>query len=112
MNPTTMPTTPTAPTVDTIQLSWDDLITHLSPEIRERAAKSFKDWLARGDGVAVYEDQYLGGANYGHKKFVSFGSHEAQLEVDQSGLRGLPPQRLPDIGNTVNWRYVLIGFHR
>ncbi len=60
-----------------------------------------KGWLDRGDGVAVYEIKALDSANLGHRKFVSFGSPAAQLEVDE------PPTRLPDIGGQINWAYQL-----
>lgn len=61
-------------------------------------------WLDRGDGMAIYENQDIGHLQLGHRQFVSFGSTAAQLESDE------PPQRLPDIGNRINWRYQLIGF--
>lgn len=63
-------------------------------------------WLDRGDGIAVYQNLALDSADMGHKQFLSFGSDEAQLEVDD------PPTRLPDIGGSINWRYSLIGIHR
>jgi hypothetical protein len=63
-------------------------------------------WLARGDGVAVYKNVDLGHPEIGHEQFVSFGSPEAQLETND------PPQRLPDIGNQINWRYSLQGTYR
>ena len=58
-------------------------------------------WLDRGDGCAVYVNAAFDHSQFGHRKFVSFGSSAAQLETD------VPPQRLPDIGNTINWPYVL-----
>jgi hypothetical protein len=45
----------------------------------------------------------MGHPGMGDKKFVSYGSPTAQLEVNE------PPQRLPDIGGDINWRYWLIG---
>jgi hypothetical protein len=63
-------------------------------------------WLTRGDGVAVYRNEDLGSRNVGHCQFVSFGSPAAQLETDT------PPQRLPDIGSSINWRYQLAGIYR
>jgi hypothetical protein len=63
-------------------------------------------WLERGDGVAIYENHDMGSHDVGHKKFVSFGSVTAQLEVQE------PPQRLPDIGGQINWRYQLIGTYK
>ena len=63
-------------------------------------------WLERGDGVAVYENQDFGHPDLGHLQFVSYGSPAAQLETD------VPPQRLPDIGNAINWRYQLVFTYR
>lgn len=60
-------------------------------------------WLDRGDGCAVYENHDLGHPDRGHRKCVSYGSKVAQLEEET------PPNRLPDIGSEINWRYVLIG---
>lgn len=63
-------------------------------------------WLARGDGVAVYENQDMGDPNFGQVKLVSFGSPNAQLEMD------VPPVQLPDIGAHINWRYRLAGTYQ
>lgn len=63
-------------------------------------------WLTRGDGIAVYENHDMGHPQLGHRQFISFGSKQAMLEVD------IPPHRLPDIGNEINWRYQLIGTYR
>lgn len=60
-------------------------------------------WLARGDGVAVYENEDMGSQGVGECKLVSYGSTTAQLETPE------PPVRLPDIGGTINWRYQLHG---
>lgn len=66
-------------------------------------------WLRRGDGIAVYENQALDSAQYGHRQYVSFGSPAAQLEVlNASEL----PVRLPDIGSAINWKYQLVGWYR
>ena len=75
----------------------------LSPAIRENARRTITRWLERGDGCAVYENKDLGSSSVGHKKFVSYGSQAAQLEM------GAPPKKLPDIGGQINWRYQLIG---
>ena len=70
-------------------------------------------WLSRGDGCAVYQNMALDSANAGHRKFVSYGSKAAQLEVDDSGIPdGVPPIRLPDIGGQINWAYQLEGSFR
>lgn len=58
-------------------------------------------WLDRGDGVAVYRNADLGHPEIGHLQFVSYGSKDAQIESDE------PPQKMPDIGGAINWRYQL-----
>jgi hypothetical protein len=63
-------------------------------------------WLERGDGVGIYQNQELGSDQAGHRQYVSFGSPAAQLIEDP------PPQRLPDIGGSINWRYQLEGIYR
>ena len=63
-------------------------------------------WLERGDGAAVYENHDLGHPQLGMPKIVSFSSPAAQLEA------GSPPERLPDIGGQINWRFVLVGTYR
>lgn len=60
-------------------------------------------WLDRGDGAAVYENHDLGHPEVGEPQITSFGSPAAQLETDD------PPQRLPDIGGNINWRYQLVA---
>jgi hypothetical protein len=63
-------------------------------------------WLERGDGAAVYENHDLGHPDLGMPKIVSYGSSQAMLEVSE------PPERLPDIGGSINWRFVLVGTYR
>lgn len=63
-------------------------------------------WLERGDGCAVYENHAMDGHGHGEKQFVSYGSKQCQLEVEE------PPQRLPDIGGMINWKFQLIGTYR
>jgi hypothetical protein len=66
-----------------------------------------KRWLERGDGVAVYQNQALDSANCGHRKFTSYGSTVAQLEVID------PPERMPDIDHgPTPWAYRLEGVCR
>ena len=60
-------------------------------------------WLDRGDGAAVYENHDLGHPEVGAPQIASYGSAWAQLEVET------PPERLPDIGGAINWRYSLIA---
>lgn len=75
-------------------------------EAPEDAAVVINRWLARGDGVAVYENVELGHPDAGHRQYVSFGSPEAQIPD------AFPPSRMPDIGSAINWRYALIGAYR
>src|SRR5260370_41708783 len=63
-------------------------------------------WLARGDGAAVYENHDPRHPERGSCRIVSYGSPAAQIETAE------PPSRLPDIGNAINWRYVLGGTYR
>jgi hypothetical protein len=62
-------------------------------------------WLARGDGIAVYQNVALDSANLGHRQFLSFGSPAAQFE-------GEPPEKLPDFPTAINWAYTLEGTFR
>lgn len=71
---------------------------HLIPQLNR--------WLARGDGVAVYENHDLGHQDAGALHVTSFGSSRAQLEG------GVPPQRMPDIGAIIGWRYALVATYR
>ena len=73
----------------------------------------------RGDGAAVYVNNDLGHPDIGQWQVVSYGGPEAQLET--RSLKGVHlderfnyqhgkdilPQRLPDIGGRINWRYTL-----
>lgn len=63
-------------------------------------------WIRRGDGAAIYENHDLGHPDQGLCRITSFGSPSAQIEADE------PPELLPDIGNQINWRYVLVGTFR
>lgn len=63
-------------------------------------------WLARGDGVAVYECVAMDSSELGMKRFISYGSPQAQLEVDT------PPERMPDIGGLIGWKYQLVGTYK
>jgi hypothetical protein len=80
-----------------------DEIRELVPGEHHRAVNK---WLARGDGIAVYQNHDLGSIDVGRRQFTSFGSPAAQLETDT------PPQTLPDIGTKINWRYQLEGVYR
>jgi hypothetical protein len=73
-----------------------------APDVMEKVAR----WLARGDGAAVYENHDLGHPDVGACQVVSYGSPAAQLETAE------PPERLPDIGGRIGWRYTLIGTYK
>lgn len=82
------------------QLTRDEL------QLDAQFFQQVNNWLRRGDGIAVYENQAMDSHAQGHRKFISFGSSAAQIESDD------PPQRLPDIGNTINWAYQLVGVYK
>jgi hypothetical protein len=77
-----------------------------TPEWVTRTISLVKGWLERGDGVAVYENHDFGSPGLGDHQIVSYGSPAAQLVTD------FPPERLPDIGNQINWRFTLVGTYR
>lgn len=87
-------------------MNHDEFLALVTKELEPSSVEILNRWLERGDGVAVYENQDLGHPQLGAKQFVSFGSPDAQLEVDE------PPERLPDIGNKINWRYCLVDSYR
>ena len=69
-------------------------------------------WLGRGDGVAVYRNVAMDSGDFGHRKYMSFGSKQAQLEPEHCEEDGTPPTRLPDMGPHINWKYQLEGWVR
>jgi hypothetical protein len=83
-----------------------EFLTLIKNELPASSVQILNRWLERGDGVAIYENQALDSSDLGHKQFISFGSPAAQIEDVE------PPQRLPDIGNKINWRYSLIATYR
>jgi hypothetical protein len=96
------------------QVRWDadvfrdNLSEHYGPattQVLERIAA----YLARGEGVAVYEDSEFSSPGRGDWKLKSFGSPDAQIRTDQ------PPIRLHDGvdgDDAENWRFVLVGTYR
>ena len=82
----------------------EELLAEVGPQ--DTVFPMLNRWLARGDGIAVYENVDLGHPEQGHKQFVSFGSPSAMLEAPEA------PHRLPDIGDAINWRYQLCGTYR
>lgn len=77
----------------------------------ESVVPTVNRWLRRGDGAAVYRNADLGHPQLGAVKIVSFGSKDAQLEIEQADDL---PARLPDglPAGAVNWRYQLDGTYR
>lgn len=61
-------------------------------------------WIARGDGIAVYTNEAFDRSDFGHIKFMSFGSEQAQFVV--------PPDQLPDFPGETNWAFRLNGTYR
>lgn len=84
----------------------EEVVALIQRELDASEVAKINHWLSRGDGVAVYENHHIGHPGLGDKQFVSFGSADAQLEVDE------PPQVLPDISNKINWRFWLIATYR
>jgi hypothetical protein len=68
--------------------------------------RTINRWLERGDGAAIFENHDLGSPDVGSPQIASYGSSLAMLE----GL--VPPKMMPDIGTSVNWRYVLVATYR
>ncbi len=91
--------------------TWDRERFHdfVSEEYEDQAPEVImlvERWITRGDGAAVYQNHDLGHPQLGMPKIVSFGSPAAQLETDT------PPDRLPDIGNQISWRFTLVATYR
>ena len=76
-----------------------------APRLVGNAMDLFDRWVARGDGVAVYENHDFNSRYLGDRQYVSYGSPAAQLEVTA------PPVTMPDIGSAINWRYQLVAVH-
>jgi len=76
----------------------EELFEELDPQHHAKVRR----WLERGDGVACYENVALDSVRLGHRQYVSFGSSAAQLETSK------PPDRMPDIGGSINWPYMLM----
>lgn len=87
----------------------DDMLKLISEQYGDAAASvvgKVNAWLARGDGIAVYQNEDLGHPHVGQCKLISFGSPAAQLETD------MPPVQLPDMTGQINYRYQLAGTYR
>lgn len=102
----------------TMEFSRSQIVALLTVETEDEeytrdAMRLVDQWIARGDGCAVYRNEDLGHPDMGRLKFVSFGSPSAQLVTEYPGIPARePPDRLPDIGTEINWRFVLIGTYR
>jgi hypothetical protein len=62
-----------------------------------------RNWLARGDGAAIYTNHDLSSSTVGEPRIASYGSAAAQLEG------ATPPKQLPDgiPRGAINWRFQL-----
>lgn len=67
-------------------------------------------WLGRGDKLAVYVNQDLGHPDLGNTFFASYGSPDAQFEVERAEDL---PARFPDslAPGGIGWRYILAGVY-
>lgn len=83
----------------------DYTATEMSEMVGAESIEKVNVWLARGDGIAVYENQDLNAPDSGERKFFSFGSGEAVF-------LGVLPDRLPDFPGEINWRFILVGTYR
>lgn len=97
------------------QYTKEEIAGMLDVQNSEHAMELIQRWVDRGDGCAVYENHDLSSAGAGHKQFVSYGSNAAQLPTrrvgEANGRWAEPPQKLPDIAGSINWRYQLIGVY-
>lgn len=83
-------------------------------ELHEKYTPLIERVLARGDGLVFFENHDLGSPTIGCVVMTSFGSTEAQFEVDTIDE---VPSTLPDgipnpDGSTFNWRYQITAVYR
>lgn len=80
-------------------------------EYDDRTLNLIQRWLARGDGVAVYENQDLGHPLLGMHVLVSWGGPEANLLKDAfpEPPKTLPFDNIEGVG--LGWRYTLQGVY-
>jgi hypothetical protein len=101
------------------------------PQVIDRITQ----WLAWGDFAAVYENTDLYHPELGKCQLASFGSGAAMLEpvcntcktylertetpgeyvhvddIQDNHTPVYPPVQMPDIGDSANWRYHLVGIY-
>ena len=67
-------------------------------------------WLDRGDKVVVYVNQDLGHPDLGNTFIASYGSPDAQFEVESAEDL---PYRFPDslAPSGIGWRYIIAGVY-
>lgn len=82
-------------------------------EMAERACnveahrELFNRWLARGDGMAFYENKAGDSSKCGHVIVMSFGSPAALIETEEA------PEQMPDTGKfSTPWAYRLVGTYK
>lgn len=93
-------------TEDTFLTFYADVVRDWPAAETVEAERLTRRWLERGDGVAFYQNHDLGHPEAGDYQITSYGGRAAQIEVDD------PPERLPDIGKKINWRYTLVAKYR
>ena len=103
-----MPTITRLTSGQLLQLANTNFPPDEDPDLFDLALSLFNRWINRNDHVAVYVNQDFGHPAFGYAKFVSYGSSEAQLEVERAEDL---PTTLPDIGGDINWRYTLEGVY-
>lgn len=62
----------------------------------DKVEATLRSWIARGDGIAVYQNEAFDSAACGQRKFNPWYKDEAA-----------PPTRLPDTRTAINWAYCL-----
>jgi hypothetical protein len=71
-------------------------ITVTAPEAREK----FKEWVERGDAIAVFQNADLSHRNLGHRVFLP-------LDPEEQGKVEVGSTRAPDGLHGLGWRYLL-----
>lgn len=85
-------------------LTRDQALALIDPETLAANGALLNKWLARGDGIAFYENKALDSRDAGHVVMMSYGSQAAQIETAEA------PDKMPDTGRySTPWAYCLVG---
>lgn len=68
--------------------------------LNKQSLELVNQWLSDGRGVAVFENRDMGHPELGYRKYLS-----------RASFKGEVPNILPDFGDSINWRYVLVGVY-